>query len=38
MTLQLTHPEMRQREGMMRAAYVHLGGTPFDQLGGGPEV
>ncbi|MEE7450007.1 hypothetical protein MRF4_20570 [Methylobacterium radiotolerans] len=32
------HPEMRQREAMMRAAYVRLGGTPPDQQVGGPQL
>lgn len=32
------HPEMRQREAMMRAAYVRLGGTPPDQQKGGPQT
>ncbi|KQS85266.1 hypothetical protein ASG32_18615 [Methylobacterium sp. Leaf361] len=32
------HPEMRQREAMMRAVYVRLGGTPPDQQEGGPQL
>ena len=30
------HPEIRQREAMMRAAYVRAGGTPLNQQEGGP--
>lgn len=31
------HPDIRQREEMMRAAYVRLAGTPPDQQEGGPQ-